>query len=541
MFFDQFGLPWISPNGHGIAGDAETVAVPALKASAEVSDMLCPVILSGGSGTRLWPLSRDYFPKQFLPLVAKRTMLQETLSRLDGLREVARPLIVCNEANRFLVADQMREIQRDPLQIIIEPVGRNTAPALTLAALDLTGMGRSDTADPVMVVMPADHAIRDVDALRASLEEGALLADAGHIVAFGVIPSGPATGYGYIQAEERLDPAVKTADSSARRISAFVEKPDRETAKTYVDSGDWLWNSGMFLVRASVWLSEIDRQRPAIARACRAAHQNGHKDGDFYRPGAADFIACPSDSIDYAVMESAVSGPENPATAAAGAEGTSAPRAVVRLDAGWTDVGAWSALWEVRDQDPQGNVVQGDVYTHSTRNSLLLANDRLLAAIGIEDLVVVETADAVLVARRDRVEDVREIVGRLRDDGRPEQASHLKVHRPWGSYEIMDSGPGFQVKRLTINAGSAISLQKHHRRAEHWVVVVGTARVTRGEDVFLLKANQSTYVPVGMTHRLENPGGSPLEIIEVETGSYLGEDDIVRFQDNYNRHNDTGA
>ena len=497
--------------------------------------MLYPVILSGGSGTRLWPLSRDYFPKQFLPLVGKGTMLQETVTRLDGLRDVARPVIVCNESHRFLVVDQMREIQREPLEIIIEPVGRNTAPALTLAALDLTGMGHSDSADPVMIVMPADHAIRDVEALHAALEEGALLAETGHIVALGVAPTGPMTGYGYIQAGDRIDGAIKTsASSTARRISAFVEKPDQDTAKTYIDSGDWLWNSGIFVVRASVWLSELGRRRPAIASACRASHYNGHKDGDFYRPGAAEFIACPSDSIDYAVMESAVSGLEDPAADSAGA----APGAVVPLDAGWSDVGAWSALWEVQDQDSQGNVVQGDVYTHATRRSLLIANDRLLTAVGIEDLVVVETADAVLVARRDCVEDVREIVQRLRDEGRVEHVSHRKVHRPWGSYEVTDSGPGFQVKRLTINAGAAISLQKHRRRAEHWVVVVGTARVTRGEDVFLLEANQSTDVPEGTTHRLENPGDSPLEIIEIQTGSYLGEDDIVRFQDNYNRHND---
>ena len=483
---------------------------------------LNPVILSGGSGTRLWPLSRDHYPKQFLPLLGTETMLQATLGRLEGLTDVAEPIVVCNDAHRFLVVEQMRQIGKEPLQIIIEPVGRNTAPALTLAALDLASRDHGNGADPIIVAMPADSVIRDVDALHRALGEGTALAEAGYLVALGVVPTSAATAYGYIRAGDRIS-GVRT--QTAKTMTAFVEKPDIETAKGYLDSGDWLWNSGVFMMRVSVWLSEIERHRGDIARACRDAMSNGHGDGVFFRPGAAEFIACPSDSIDYAVMERAV-GSESDG---------SAPMAVVPLDAGWSDIGAWSTLWEEQEQDPHGNVVRGDVYTRSTENSLLLAQSRLLVTVGVSDLVVVETADAVLVAKKDRVQDVKDVVQRLRDEGRTEHLTHRKVHRPWGTYEITDSGPGFQVKRLTINAGAAISLQKHRRRAEHWVVVAGSARVTRGDEVFLLEENQSTYVPVGTTHRLENPGAEPLEIIEVETGDYLGEDDIVRLDDRYNR------
>ena len=483
---------------------------------------LNPIILSGGSGTRLWPLSRDHYPKQFLPLFGAETMLQATVGRLEGLEDAAAPLVVCNDAHRFLVVEQMRQIGNDPLQIIIEPVGRNTAPALTLAALDLASRDLRNGDDPVIVSMHADHVIRDVGALHKALGEGAALAEAGYLVALGVVPTAPSTAYGYIQAADRANAA---GAQTARTMAAFVEKPDIETAKEYLDAGDWLWNSGVFMMKVSVWLSELERHRADIARACRDAMSNGHADGAFFRPGAAEFIACPSDSIDYAVMERAV-----------GSESAgSAPSAVVPLDAGWSDIGAWSTLWEERDQDPDGNVVRGDVYTKSTEDSLLLAQSRILATVGVNDLVVVETADAVLVAKKDRVQDVKDVVESLRDEGRTEHITHRKVHRPWGTYEITDSGPGFQVKRLTINAGAAISLQRHRRRAEHWVVVAGSARVTRGDEVFSLEANQSTYVPVGTTHRLENPGAEPLEIVEVETGDYLGEDDIVRLDDRYNR------
>ena len=483
---------------------------------------LHPVLLSGGSGTRLWPLSREHLPKQFLPLLGSETMLQSTLSRLEGLADVAEPLVVCNEAHRFLVAEQMRQIENVPLQIIIEPVGRNTAPALTLAALYLVTRDYGNGVDPIMVAMPADSVIRDVGALQRALGERATLAEAGYLVTLGVVPTSPATAYGYIRAGDRLDAA---GTEIARSMTAFVEKPEIEVAKRYIDSGDWLWNSGVFVMKVSVWLSELDRHRADIARSCRDAMNNGHEDGAFFRPGATEFIECPSDSIDYAVMERAV-----------GSESAgSAPSAVVPLDAGWSDIGAWSTLWEGQAQDSHGNVLQGDVYANSTEGSLLIAQSRLLATVGVSDMVIVETADAVLVAKKDRVQDVKEVVQSLRDEGRTEHITHRKVHRPWGTYEITDSGPGFQVKRLTINAGAAISLQKHRRRAEHWVVVVGRARVTRGDEVFYLEENQSTYVPVDTTHRLENPGAEPLEIIEVETGDYLGEDDIVRLDDRYNR------
>lgn len=483
---------------------------------------LHPVILSGGSGTRLWPLSREHMPKQFLPLLGPDTMLQATLGRLEGLGGVAEPLVVCNEAHRFLVAEQMRQIGNEPLQIIIEPVGRNTAPALTLAALDLVGRDNGREADPIMVAMPADSGIGDVGALQRALSEGAVLAEAGYLVALGVVPTSPSTAYGYICAGERIE---DTGVDTARSMTAFVEKPDIDVARDYVDSGDWLWNSGVFMMKVSVWLSELDRHRGDIARACRSAMGNGHGDGVFFRPGATEFIDCPSDSIDYAVMERAVG------SNIAGA----ARSAVVPLDAGWSDIGAWSTLWEEQAQDSHGNVIQGDVYPHSTEGSLLISQHRLLAVVGVSDMVIVETSDAVLVAKKGSVQDVKEVVLRLRKEGRTEHINHRKVHRPWGSYEVVDSGPGFQVKRLTLNAGASISLQKHRRRAEHWVVVVGRARVVRGEETFTLEENQSAYVPEGTIHRLENPGTEPLEIIEVQTGSYLGEDDIVRLDDRYHR------
>ena len=499
---------------------------------------LHPVILAGGSGTRLWPLSREQYPKQFLPLMGERSMFQETLLRLDGMKGIAAPLVVCNEAHRFLVADQMREIGKRPLTVVVEPVGRNTAPALTLASLRLTEMAEDSSEDPVMLEMHADNLIGDAIVFQGAVTAALPLAESGHIVTFGVAPSGPETGYGYIRRGQELGAGGSgrmAANSPAYRVSAFVEKPDLETARAYVETGDYLWNPGIFMMRASVWLSEVERHRPQVAKACRAAHSKGRVDGDFYRPGEAAFTACPSDSIDYAVMEKAAGAFPGTST------GRDAPVefagcAVVRLDTEWSDVGAWSALWEKRDQDPNGNVIQGDVYAQSTRNSLLIAHHRLLAAVGLEDVVVVETGDAVLVARKDRVQEVKEIVSRLKADGRIERESHRKVPRPWGTYEIVDSGQGFQVKRLTVNPGAALSLQKHHHRAEHWVVVKGVAKVTRGSEVYTLAENQSTYVPEGTNHRLENPGDVPLEIIEVQSGTYLGEDDIVRYEDRYNRH-----
>jgi mannose-1-phosphate guanylyltransferase/mannose-6-phosphate isomerase len=464
--------------------------------------MIYPVILSGGSGTRLWPLSREQYPKQLLALTGERTLLQETVLRLDGAEQVANPLFVCNEEHRFLVAEQVRQLGKSPLAIVLEPTGRNTAPALTLAALVL----RRGTGDPILLVMPADHNIRDSAAFRKSVKEALPLAAKGRLVTFGVKPTSPATGYGYIKRGEGND------------VAGFVEKPDLATAKLYVDSGEYAWNSGMFMVRLSTWLEELTRFEPEIARICQAAHTKGKNDGDFFRVDKETFARCPSNSIDYAVMEK------------------TDRAAVVELDAGWSDVGAWSSLWENGARDAAGNVVSGDVYAHDTRDALLISQHRLLAVVGLDDIIVVETPDAVLVSKKERAQDVKEIVARLKTEGRSEHQVHRRVYRPWGSYEGVDAGGRFQVKRLSVKPGAALSLQLHHHRAEHWVVVQGTARVTRGEEVFTLTENQSTYIPVGTKHRLENPGNIQLEIIEVQSGGYLGEDDIVRFEDVYNRH-----
>ena len=518
---------------------------------------LHPVILAGGSGTRLWPLSREFHPKPFLSLTGGRSMLQETAMRLDGHAGVAPPIVVCNEAHRFLVVEQMREVGIRPLAIIVEPVGRGTAPAMTLASLKLGELAPPGERDPVMLVMPSDNLIRDVEAFAAVVEIGESLAESGDVVTFGVVPNAPATGYGYIRMgraikavggeKGRSGPSsgrggrVKTDGPAGRgyRVASFVEKPNREIAQEYIDTGEYLWNSGTFMMRPSVWRSELDRRRPDILRACQAAVANAHTDGEFIRPGAAEFVACPSDTIDYAVMEKAA-GEERgkPSARSRRAPQDSADYAVVPLDAGWSDIGSWTALAEATEGDSEGNVIQGDVYAHSTSNALLIAQHRLLATVGIEDVVVIETRDAVLVARKDRVQEVRDIVERLKADGRTEHETHSKVHRPWGSYEVLDAGEGFQVKRLTINPGASISKQMHHHRAEHWVVVRGTARVTKGDEVFLLYKNQSTYVEKETHHRLENPGEEPLEIVEVESGNYLGEDDIVRFDDKYGRHTD---
>ena len=485
-----------------------------------------PVILSGGSGSRLWPLSRDHLPKQFLSLIGDGTMLQQTWKRLD-LLDVCRPVVVCNEAHRFLVLDQMREIDAEPMEVVIEPVGRNTAPALTLATLSLVTRGPLDGADPLMLVLPSDSIIKDESAYREALLVGEDYASEGFIVTFGVNPAYAHTGYGYIQKGEALGD-----NGNVHRISGFVEKPDLDNARIYLESGEWLWNGGMFMLRASVWLKQLENYRPDILDACKRANANGQRDGLFYRPGSTEFIECPTESIDYAVLESAGNKETDNQT---GYSEEFQGCAVVSLDAGWSDIGAWSVLWEQQDQDEDGNVVQGDVYSEETENSLLISQHRLLATLGVKDTVVIETPDAVLVSNKEHVQDVRKVVERLKQDGRPEPVTHRRVHRPWGNYEVVDSGPGFQVKRLSINPGAAISLQKHSHRAEHWVVVVGTARVTRGDEVFFLRENQSTYVSSGTRHRLENPEDSPLEIIEVQTGLYLQEDDIIRFDDDYNR------
>lgn len=462
-----------------------------------------PVILSGGSGTRLWPLSREHYPKQLLCLLGEQTLLQQTVSRLDGMPDVAAPLLVCNEDHRFLIAEQLRQIEKTPADIILEPVGRNTAPALTLAALALR---KHAAADALMLVMPADHVIQDVGKFHAAIKEGMALAQKGRLITFGIVPTAPETGYGYIKRGGGND------------VSAFVEKPDAQTAGRYLASGEYLWNSGMFMMLASAWLDELNKYHPAMLEACGIAYERGRRDADFYRVDGQAFDSCQSNSIDYAVMEK------------------TGKAAVVSLDAGWSDIGAWSSLWDASPRDSEGNVMSGDVHAHATRNALLIAQHRFLAAVGLDDIIVVETSDAVLVAHKKYAQDVKQVVSRLKSEKRSEYQTHRRVYRPWGYYEGIDAGPRFQVKRLMVKSGAALSLQMHHHRAEHWIVVKGTARVTKGEEVFMLTENQSTYIPLGTTHRLENPGNIPLEIIEVQSGSYLGEDDIVRFEDRYNRH-----
>jgi len=442
-----------------------------------------------------------------LPMFGEHTLLQDTATRLDSIETLQAPLIVCNEGHRFLVAEQIRELDKDVEAILLEPEGRNTAPALTLAALYLSGK------DPgaLMVVMPADHVVPDQASFARAVEQGGELANKGYLVTFGVVAGKPETGYGYIRRGDEID------GSGCFNVNRFVEKPDADTAKTYLDSGDYYWNSGIFVMQADRWLEEIGKYQPDILAACRVAMELGQRDADFMRVDKDAFLASPSDSIDYAVMEK---------TDCA---------AVVPLETRWSDVGSWSSLWEVSERDEDGNVSRGDVLAHETRNSVLMADKRCIAAVGLEDMIVVETADAILVADKNRCQDVKAIVSKLKEFDREEYRFHSRVYRPWGDYEGIDDGARYQVKRLTVKPGAQLSLQMHHHRAEHWIVVTGTAKVTRGEEVFILSENESTYIPLGTTHRLENPGTIPLEIIEVQSGSYLGEDDIVRFEDVYNR------
>lgn len=462
-----------------------------------------PVILSGGSGTRLWPLSREAYPKQFLPLAGELTMLQATWQRVAPL-SVRGPLVIANEEHRFVAAEQLQQVGAEPAAIILEPTGRNTAPAIAVAALEAT----RDGADALLLVLPSDHVITDEAAFRSAVQAAASAAEAGKLVTFGIVPTGPETGYGYIKAAD---------GQGLRAVERFVEKPDLETATSYVSSGQYYWNSGMFLFKASRYLQELERLQPAMLAGCHQAWQQARRDADFTRLDKDAFTAVPSDSIDYAVMEK------------------TADAVVIPLDAGWNDVGSWTALRDVSQQDSNGNAHQGDVIAIDCRNTYAYAQ-RLVALVGLDDVIVVETDDAVLVGKADRMQEVKTVVAKLKAEGRSEATWHRKVYRPWGAYDSIDNGERFQVKRITVKPGGTLSLQMHHHRAEHWIVVSGTAEVTRGNEVILLSENQSTYIPLGVTHRLRNPGKLPLELIEVQSGSYLGEDDIVRFEDTYGRN-----
>lgn len=474
--------------------------------SPEVPPDLQLVLLSGGSGTRLWPLSREAYPKQFLPLVGDDTMLQATWRRVTALSAAA-PIVVANEDHRFLVAEQLRVIGTPTPRIVLEPVGRNTAPAIAVAALIARADPQHVDGDPLLLVLPSDHVVRDHAAFRDAVRLAAAAAEAGALVTFGIVPQTPETGFGYIHAD---------AGEGVRKVLRFVEKPDAATAQAYLDEGGYYWNSGMFLFRASRYLEELGKYRPDILAAARAACEHLDADREFLRLDREAFAASPSESIDYAVMEK---------TDAA---------MVLPVDIGWNDVGSWSALWDVSEQDADGNAHHGDVIAIDTRNSYAYAR-RLVALVGVDGLIVVETDDAILVAAKDKVQEVKQVVARLKADQRSQAALHREVNRPWGSYDSVDVGDGFQVKRIKVKPGAALSLQSHNRRAEHWIVVRGTARVTRNNDVFELFANQSTYIPIGAKHRLENPGDDMLELIEVQSGDYLGEDDIVRYEDVYGR------
>jgi len=468
--------------------------------------MLFPVIMAGGSGSRLWPLSRQLHPKQFLPLAdADHSMLQATIQRLQGL-DVALPRLICNEQHRFLAAEQLRQLGLEQVNILLEPVGRNTAPAIALAALQAC----TDSEDPILLVLAADHLIQDVPAFHDSVRAALPLAEGGKLVTFGIVPTHPEIGYGYIE-------KGGTVGTSGFVVNRFVEKPDLATAHDYLASGNYFWNSGMFMFRASRYLEELERFHPAILAACREALTGGEQDMHFTRVNREAFAACPDDSIDYAVMEK------------------TDDAVMVTLDAGWCDIGSWSALWDVCNKDANDNVLHGDVLAEATSHTLVHADHRLVATLGVENLVVVETKDAVLVAHKDKVQDVKQIVAMLKAAGRSEHLNHREVYRPWGVYDSVDQGQRYQVKRITVKPGAKLSVQMHHHRAEHWIVVSGTAKVTNGDKSYLVTENQSTYIPIGQTHSLENPGVIPLELIEVQSGSYLGEDDIVRFQDKYGR------
>jgi mannose-1-phosphate guanylyltransferase len=464
--------------------------------------MIKAVIMAGGSGTRLWPLSRAAHPKQFLALHGDDTMLQATFKRLDGL-DIQSSVTICNEEHRFFVAEQLREIDKLG-SIILEPVGRNTAPAIALAALS-----SQEGEDPLLLVLAADHVIQDEAAFREAVMKATPLAEAGKLVTFGIVPDGPNTGYGYIK--------KGLAETVGFVVDSFVEKPSIALATEYVRSGEYCWNSGMFLFKASRYLEELKKHRPDIYEACQLSMEGTSRDNDFLRVNEAVFAACPSDSIDYAVIEK------------------TDDAVVVPMDAGWSDIGSWSSLWDISEKDQNGNAVHGDVMLHKSNNCYVRTDGKLVAAIGVDDLVIVSTKDVLVVAHKDSVQDVKVVAQQLKAESRTEWEHHREVYRPWGKYDSIDSGERYQAKRITVKPGAKLSVQMHHHRAEHWVVVSGTAKVTNGEKTFILSENESTYIPVGVIHALENPGKIPLEMIEVQSGSYLGENDIVRFEDAYGR------
>lgn len=474
---------------------------------------IIPVVLSGGSGTRLWPMSRKAYPKQLLPLTGgKYSMLQETLLRV---KKLPAPIIVANEDHRFMVAEQWHQVSDGKADILLEPAGRNTAPAIALAALAARARSaRENAPDPVIVVLPADHLIKNETAFHVALKQAVAAAEKGDLVTFGIVPTHPETGYGYIKARK----TQKATNASAFPVEQFVEKPDQSTARRYIKSGNYYWNSGMFVFRASIFLDELAKHQPEILKHCTKAFELARNDLDFIRIDKDAFAKSPEDSIDYAVMEKTKNA------------------VMVPLDAGWSDLGSWSSVWDVMKKDKQENVVVGDVILDGCQNSLFFAEDHLIAAIGVEDLVVVDTSDALLIARKDRVQDVKKIVDKIKASKRAEHLIHRRVYRPWGSYEGIGDGKRYQVKRIIVKPGASLSLQMHYKRAEHWVVVVGTAEVQRGEEKLTLKENESVYIPLGAKHRLSNIGTEPLELIEVQSGAYLGEDDIVRFEDHYGRH-----
>jgi len=465
---------------------------------------LCPVIMCGGSGTRLWPLSRAQFPKQFLPLVNDTSMLQDTMARLPAKHQA--PVFICNEDHRFLVAEQVKQVNCKQATILLEPQGRNTAPAVALAAIDAL----CENEDALLLVLAADHVIKDTEKFHQAVDTATIAAQQGKLVTFGIVPTHAETGYGYIKKGAEKE-------GGTYQVADFVEKPNVETAQRYLNSGDYLWNSGMFLFKASRYLEELEKFRPDILQACQAAMVEVEKDLDFTRPNTEAFLQCADESIDYAVMEK------------------TEDAVVVPLDAGWSDVGSYSALWEVCQQNEQHNVIKGDVIAHDTTNSYIHSQHKLITTLGVDNLVIIDTPDAVLIANKDTVQNVKDIVNELKAQQRPEATLHREVYRPWGKYDSVDSGERFQVKRITVNPGAKLSVQMHHHRAEHWIIVSGTAKVTLDDDTILLSENQSTYIPIGVVHALENPGKLPLEMIEVQSGSYLGEDDIVRFEDRYGR------